>query len=196
MPAAAAVITAGSAAYQYNKQKKAEKAYKDSLLTYDEAMDLASQTLNPIYDKNVTQTLNALDKGAISRGFYGQAPADAFKRSTAAQIRADQSSAVARLGAQMQGQSAAQAAQMQQLALQQAQQAANERYQKALATLEYDDKITSNPWDLLSHLGNQFGWFGSGNQSGYLSGNLLQLLLNSSPYQNYGNWYEGYGGRS
>lgn len=162
MATAAAVIAAGSAAYQYNKQKKAEKAYKDSLLNYDEAMDLASQTLNPIYDKNVTQTLNALDKGAISRGFYGQAPADAFKRSTAARIRADQSSAVAQLGAQMQGQSAAQAAQLQQLALQQAQQLANERYQKALATGQWDNAITSNPWDLLGYLGNQFGWFKSG----------------------------------
>jgi len=147
------------------------------VLSYDQAMSQAQNSLNPIYDKQVSQTLAALDKGATARGFYGQAPADAFNRSTAAQIRGDQASAIANLGAQMQNQSAAQASQFQQNAIANAQQQSNAQYQQAMATGQWQ---SNNPFQQLMNLGQQAqGMFG--NRAAPSLGGMMPGMGNGFP---------------
>jgi hypothetical protein len=170
VPIITAVAAVGSAVDQHNQTKKTQKAYQDSLLSYDEAQSRAENSLDSIYDKQLTNTLNALDQSAASRGFYGQAPADAYKRSTASQIETDRASSIADLATQMKGQTAAQAAQQQSLAIQSAQQQANQQYQQALATGYYP---TNNLWGTVSNLASNWGSiFGNQQQPKATSGGI------------------------
>lgn len=174
MGTAAAIIGLASAIDNHNRADRAEREYKNSLLSRGEAEQRANDSLSSVYDKHLNNTLAALDKGAASRGFYGQAPADAYKRSTAAQIEGDRGSAIAKLATDMQGQTAAQAAQQAQLAIQSAQQQANQQYQQAMATGYYP--TGTGIWGTLGTIANNWGnLFGQKSQatSGGIGGNIV-----------------------
>ena len=111
----------GSSAIQANAQKQAAKQVQDMApptLSYDEALRQSGDVLNPLYDKQLEKNLQAVDRSNIARGFYGQMPGDAFKRSTAGEIESARAGQIASLAQQMQGQSQQQALQQQQLAAQ------------------------------------------------------------------------------
>ena len=111
----------GSSAIQANAQKQAAKQLQDMApptLTYDEALKQSQDVLNPLYDEQLEKNLQAVDRSNIARGFYGQMPGDAFKRSTAGEIESARAGQIASLAQQMQGQSQQQALQQQQLAAQ------------------------------------------------------------------------------
>ena len=115
------VAAIGSSAIQANAQRQAAKQLQEMApptLSYDEALEQAQGVLNPLYDEQLEKNLQAVDRSNIARGFYGQMPGDAFKRSTAAEIESARAGQIASLAQQMQGQSQLQALQQQQLAAQ------------------------------------------------------------------------------
>jgi hypothetical protein len=103
MPAALPYIQVASAAVGLAKALQKPKTPKS--IGYPEAELQAKATLGPLYDQRVTATLENLDRNAIARGFFGQLPAEALNRSTAAQIRGQQAADEAGLANQMVGQS-------------------------------------------------------------------------------------------
>ena len=111
----------GSSAIQANAQKQAAKQLQEMApptLSYDEALEQAQGVLNPLYDEQLEKNLQTVDQGNLSRGFYGQMPGDALKRSTALDVERARAGQIASLAQQMQGQSQQQALQQQQLAAQ------------------------------------------------------------------------------
>lgn len=85
-------------------------------LGWDEAMRQATETLSPIYDERMQQTLRNVDKELIQRGFFGQLPGAALAGSRAADVERAKAAAIASLGGQMQTQSQEQALAQQRLA--------------------------------------------------------------------------------
>ena len=79
-------------------------------------MRQATETLNPIYDERMQQTLRNVDKELIQRGFFGQLPGAALAGSRAADVERAKAAAIASLGGQMQTQSQEQALAQQRLA--------------------------------------------------------------------------------
>jgi len=79
-------------------------------------MRQATETLNPIYDERMQQTLGNVDKELIQRGFFGQLPGAALAGSRAADVERAKAAAIASLGGQMQTQSQEQALAQQRLA--------------------------------------------------------------------------------
>lgn len=115
------VAAIGSSAIQANAQKQAAKQLQEMApptLSYDEALEQAQGVLNPLYDEQLEKNLQAVDRGNLSRGFYGQMPGDALKLSTALDVERARAGQIASLAQQMQGQSQQQALQQQQLAAQ------------------------------------------------------------------------------
>ena len=115
------VAAIGSSAIQANAQKQAAKQLQEMApptLSYDEALEQAQGVLNPLYDEQLEKNLQAVDRGNLSRGFYGQMPGDALKRSTALDVERARAGQIASLAQQMMGQSQQNALQQQQLAAQ------------------------------------------------------------------------------
>jgi hypothetical protein len=115
------VAAIGSSAIQANAQKQAAKQLQEMApptLSYDEALEQAQGVLNPLYDEQLEKNLQTVDRGNLSRGFYGQMPGDALKRSTALDVERARAGQIASLAQQMKGQSQLQALQLQQLAAQ------------------------------------------------------------------------------
>ncbi len=79
-------------------------------------MRQATETLSPIYDERMQNTLAGVDKELISRGFFGQAPGAALAGSRAADVERAKAAAIASLGGQMQTQSQDQALAQQRMA--------------------------------------------------------------------------------
>lgn len=106
------------------------------VLSREEALQLAQSTLNPLFDKQLQETLRRVDIDNIRRGFFGQVPGAALSGARAADVESARAASIANLAEQMVGQSqqaALQAAalaqqgvlQQHQLALQQWQNQAN-----------------------------------------------------------------------
>lgn len=111
----------GSSAINANAQRKAAQQVQDMApptLSYDEALEQAQGVLNPLYDEQLMGNLESVDRGNLSRGFYGQMPGDALKRSTALDVERARAGQIASLSQQMMGQSQQNALQQQQLAAQ------------------------------------------------------------------------------
>lgn len=124
-PITAAVIgtvgTIASSAINSAAQRRAAQEIQEMApptLSYDEALEQAQGVLNPLYDEQLEKNLQTVDRGNLSRGFYGQMPGDALKRSTALDVERARAGQIASLAQQMQGQSQQQALQQQQLAAQ------------------------------------------------------------------------------
>ncbi len=178
----------GSSAIQANAQKQAIKQVQDMApptLSYDEALQQSGDALNPLYDKQLQQNLEQVDLGNLSRGFYGQLPGDALKRSTAADIETTRSGQIASLAQQMQGQSQQQALQQQQLAA----QYALSRGQQASGLLnnalnmgvnlwqfgkqsDYQDRALDQQWNL-GYKDRTGLWPGQANPLGLIGGSGL-----------------------
>ena len=107
-------------------------------LSFGEALSRASAMYQPLYKQKMESTLENVDKDTIRRGFFGQLPAAALKRSTAAQVQGDENAATASMANQLVGQSEDNAYKQQQLALQEWQ--ANTGLQQALSNAASQDK--------------------------------------------------------
>ncbi len=55
-------------------------------IDHQQAMKQARAALDPQFQRTLDDTLAGLDRQAMGRGFYGQMPADALRRSTAADL--------------------------------------------------------------------------------------------------------------
>jgi len=64
---------------------------------YDEAMGMAKDQLNPLYDDTLKGALNAVDNNNLQRGFFGQMPGAELERSTASDIESKRAGALANL---------------------------------------------------------------------------------------------------
>ena len=127
------------------------------VLSWDEAMERAQQTLNPVYDQMLQDTLRQVDLSNIRRGFFGQAPGAAMSADAASRLESQRASQIAQLANQMVGQSAAQAAQLQALAQSQLQQ----RQQSLLGTAGVLSGLAET-WPTLFSVPNIFGTLQSG----------------------------------
>ncbi len=107
-------------------------------LSFNEALSRATAMYQPLYKQKMESTLENVDKDTIKRGFFGQLPAAALKRSTAAQVQSDENAASAAMANQLVGQSEDNAYKQQQLALQEWQ--ANTSLQQALNNAASQDK--------------------------------------------------------
>lgn len=101
---------------------RAKQAYQNAMnvptLSYQDAMTRAADVLNPIWDKNMQQTMQAMDNANMARGFYGQLAGDALRSSRAADVQQQRTGQVSALANQMVGQSEQNALAQQQLAMQ------------------------------------------------------------------------------
>lgn len=86
---------------------------------YDAAWEQADAILSPQFQRQMDTTMADLDRHNMSRGFYGQMPADVMKRSTAGDMTMQHQGNVAQLAAQMALQQGQLGLQQQQLANQQ-----------------------------------------------------------------------------
>lgn len=155
MATALPFISAAASAAGIVKSFKKPKVEKG--IGYDEALMRSENVLNPLYDEKVNKTLDNLDRSNMARGFYGQLPGDALKRSTAGDLRTRQAGDISSLAEQMYGNS-------QQYALQATAQA-QARHQQEIdnlmglsglshkMTMDYWDRDGDNPW--LKWLGGQ-----------------------------------------
>src|SRR5690606_3584479 len=110
--AASAIVGLGQALGLWGRPKP------PPTLSYDEALQRAQDVLNPIYSQQIERTLENIDRNSLARGFFGQLPHAALRRSTAAQLEADRAAQVAALANQMVGQSEQTALEQQRLAAQ------------------------------------------------------------------------------
>lgn len=58
-------------------------------MNYEDALKQAEEAMRPQYEKSRERVLSDVDRSLISRGFYGQAPGDAFKARTMANMESD-----------------------------------------------------------------------------------------------------------
>ena len=58
-------------------------------MSYEDALRQAEEAMAPRYEKSRERVLGDVDRSLISRGFYGQAPGDAFKARTMADMESD-----------------------------------------------------------------------------------------------------------
>lgn len=87
------------------------------VLSWEEAQARAQSRLNPLYEEQLEKTLEAVDRDTMKRGFFGQLPAAALRRSTAADIERAKMAAIAELANQLVGQSEASARAAEKMAL-------------------------------------------------------------------------------
>ncbi len=91
---------------------------KPPTLSWDEAMQRATQTLTPVYDEQMEDTLANVDRELIGRGFFGQLPGATLTGARATDVERAKAAAIAALAGQMQGQSEQNALAQQNLATQ------------------------------------------------------------------------------
>lgn len=89
--------------------------------TMEQAIQQATELLDPVFDERMEQTLANLTQQQIGRGFFGQAPAGAQQLRVATDEERARAQAVGNLATQLQGQSAQQQATARHQALQGAQ---------------------------------------------------------------------------
>lgn len=89
-------------------------------LSYEEALARAQDIYNPMYERATEEALEAVDKDSMRRGFFGQLPAAALRRTTAADLESKKNQQIAQLANQLQGQSEQNAMSQQRLAMQRA----------------------------------------------------------------------------
>lgn len=89
---------------QRREQQQATMAPPPTL-SLDQATQQAQQMLNPLFDRQLQQNMQAVQGDLMRRGFFGQAPGAAIERSTAADVEAARAASTADLGQQMHFQS-------------------------------------------------------------------------------------------
>lgn len=73
--------------------------------SYNEALGIAQDQINPLYDVTLKDALKRVDNNNLSRGFFGQMPGAELERSTASDIEAQRALAQAQLANSLKGQS-------------------------------------------------------------------------------------------
>jgi hypothetical protein len=73
-------------------------------MDYDVALQQARKTLTPQYEESREDVMGQIDNNLINRGFYGQAPGDAMKADTMADMQSDFQSQLQRYAQNLQNQ--------------------------------------------------------------------------------------------
>ena len=68
-----------------------------NILTYEQALARAKERLTPEYDAEIEDTLDDMNRAAVTTGFYGQLPTEALKQQTAASIELEKAAAIQEL---------------------------------------------------------------------------------------------------
>jgi hypothetical protein len=84
-------------------EEKADDIY-DEIGSYNDYLRQAENQINPIYDRNRQQLMEALDQNALRRGFFGQLPTEAFKRYKVQELEGQRAADVATLANALRGQ--------------------------------------------------------------------------------------------
>ncbi|MGD9154385.1 MAG: hypothetical protein PVG90_02645 [Bacillota bacterium] len=180
--AAGTISTIGSLANTYQSYKNAKNT---KAMSYSNALEQAQNSLNSLYDKNVTNTIGSLNKAAANRGFYGQAAADQLKSNTVADIRANQASDIAKYATQLQSASAANAANAQNAFTNSLQNLGN------LAQQRWKNQLIEKQLGQGNGLWNYLQSLGKSNDGSNVGGVSDSLLTNNNtlgyPSLNYGN---------
>lgn len=111
---------------------------KPKTLSWDEAVQQASDVVNPLYDQYLRDSLTNLDRSAMARGFYGQMPADALRGERAAQVEQSRAQQISELANQLRGQSLEAALQWR--------MAAQNALQQNLSNLLNKEKLELDKW--------------------------------------------------
>ena len=88
-----------------NNSKKSSSSSNSSSgyqLSYKDALSQAEDVLKPQYEESKENTLNQLDNNMINTGFYGQAPGDAIKADTMADMETDFQSQLSQYATELQ----------------------------------------------------------------------------------------------
>lgn len=67
---------------------------KETPLTYDQSLVQAGNELNPVYDRQMKETLDNVNSGLMSRGLFGQAPGAALTQEAASKVAQAKAEAV------------------------------------------------------------------------------------------------------
>jgi hypothetical protein len=85
------------------------KPKKPATLSYQQALGRAGDVINPMYDVKAKDTLEALDKNLVSRGFYGQRPGDQMVMNTMGDLESNRAAQIAAMANDLVGRSEANA---------------------------------------------------------------------------------------
>lgn len=86
-------------------------------ISMDQAVQQAQDVINPLYDRQLEQTLKNIDYQNMQRGFYGQLPGDVLKTTRAAETERNRIGQIANLAQQLYQQSQSNALAQQQMLL-------------------------------------------------------------------------------
>ena len=126
MGEAVALLSALSGIYNtidgVNTRNQANQQYQQAMnkpsMSYEQAMQRAGDTLNPLYDTQLKQNLSNVDNHNMQRGFYGQLAGDALRNNRATEVETQRVGQTASLANQMMGQDQQSMMSQQQLAAQ------------------------------------------------------------------------------
>ena len=110
-------------------------------MDYSEALKQAEKAMKPQYEKARARTLSDVDRNLISRGFYGQAPGDAFKARTMADMESDYQGQLSSAATNLQNQQYMQDYQV---------------YQTELQQRNQQGQQMDPMWQMLGYLGGSF----------------------------------------
>jgi hypothetical protein len=66
----------------------------DPSMTWAEGQTLARSRYNPLYEQDLNNQLNAINKGAVKSGFFGQLPTEQLKQNATASVEADKNAKI------------------------------------------------------------------------------------------------------
>jgi hypothetical protein len=130
-------------------------------MPYEDALSQAEESMRPQYEQGRERVLGDIEKNLISRGFYGQAPGDAFTAGTMADMESDYQGQLSQAATNLQSQQYAQDYQTYQTNLQQANQVDPFWYSLGQLTGQY---MAGPGGEAMS------SWWGSGNTGGGAAG--------------------------
>lgn len=116
------MLAAGVAGYGLAESSSSSEPEPPERMSYDQALKQAEDALQPQYEKSKEKTMSNVNNNLINRGFYGQAPGDALRANTMADMEADYRGQVANYANNLQNERYTQDYQTYQTNLQQANQ--------------------------------------------------------------------------
>lgn len=131
------------------------KTKEQPTLSYAEATGMAKDRLNPLYNQQSQAMLQALDKNALARGFYGQKPTDRMKHYKASELEQQRNSAIANMAQGLVGQSEDTAMKKAGMELQEQQTQLNALVQALNQSGAMSQNNISNMFNMLGFMDNQ-----------------------------------------
>lgn len=83
------LLAAAAGGYLLGSNNKGSSPEAPERMPYEEALKQAEEAMRPGYEKGRERVLGDIDTSLVSRGFYGQAPGDAFTARTMADMESD-----------------------------------------------------------------------------------------------------------